>query len=112
MGLFSNTSSRTNSSQNDAALRPITFRISSDLAIKKAFDVLQKYESSSISLVEDYHEIYLVKNDVEFTLTFVGDLGKTHLTVLAFSEKHPLRLKKGLKELTSFIRKELETYIE
>ena len=112
MGLFANTSKRTNSSQSDAVLKPITFRSGASVSLQRTFDVLQKFEADELRSIEDYHEIYLVKNDVEFTLTFIEDFGKTHLSILAFSEKHPLRLKKNLKLISAFIRSELETYIE
>lgn len=111
MSLF-NKSARTNSAQQDTSLRPITFRFGADISLEKTCDALKKMDSESFKVVKDYHEIYMVMNKTEFTLTFIEDFGKTHLTILAYNEKHPLRIKKYLKKLTGHIREELSSIIE
>ena len=112
MGLFRNGSKRTNSQQKDALLRPITLRIGADMALKTTFDVLQEFGFDTIRDRPDYHEIYAVKGTIEYTISFIEDFGKTHLSILAFSEKTPLKIKKNLKSLMSFLRDKLEMYIE
>lgn len=112
MGLFSNTSTRTNSKQKNEALRPITLRIGADLSLKITAEVLQKYNFTILSPRPDYHEIYAATNNCEFTFSFIEDFGKTHLTVLAFSEKHPFKIKKNLKSIMLFLREKLAEYME
>ena len=112
MGLFRNGSKRTNSQQKDAALRPITLRVGADMALKMTFDVLQGYEFDVLKNRTDFHEIYAQKGTIEYTFSFIEDFGKTHLTILAFSERTPLKIKKNLKELMLFLHDKLENYIE
>lgn len=112
MGLFRNGSKRTNSAQKDALLKPITLRLGADMALRKTFDVIQEFGFDVIRNRSDFHEIYTKKGEIEYTLSFIEDFGKTHLTILAFSEKKPLKIKKSLKELMAFLRNKLETYIE
>ena len=112
MGLFRNGSNRTNSGQKDDLLKPITLRMGADMALKMTLESLKEFGFEVITERLDYHEIYCKKGTIEYTLSFIDDLGKTHLTVLAFSEKTPLKIKKNLKELMAFIRNKLESYIE
>ncbi len=112
MGLFRNGSNRTNSQQKDVLLRPITLRMGADMSLKTTYAVLEKYGFDILRDRSDYHEIYCVKGTIEYTVSFIEDFGKTHLTILAFSEKTPLKIKKNLRDLMGFLRKELESYIE
>ncbi|MBR0295104.1 MAG: hypothetical protein IJQ67_04285 [Bacilli bacterium] len=112
MGLFRNGSKRTNSQQKDALLKPITLRLGADMALKTTFDTLPGFCFDIVRDRPDYHEIYAVKGTIEYTFSFIEDFGKTHLSILAFSEKTPLKIKKNLKELMMFLRDKLEMYIE
>ena len=112
MGLFRNGSKRTNSAQKDALLKPITLRVGADMAMRLTFDALNTFGFDAIKDRSEFHEIYAKKGLIEYTISFIEDFGKTHLTILAFSEKAPLKIKKNLKELMAFLHDKLETYIE
>ena len=112
MGLFRNGSNRTNSAQKDELLRPITLRLGSEMALKTTLGVLKEYGFDDIRERSDFHEIYCVKGTIEYTVSFIEDFGKTHLTILAFSERTPLKIKKNLKDLMGFLRNKLENYVE
>ena len=112
MGLFGNNSVRTNSQQKEDVLRPITLRFGADSSLKRVKDIIPELQPEEFIKKEDYHELYIVKDNIEFTLTFIEDLGKTHLTILAYSEKRTFKLKKNLKMLMSFLREKLKDYIE
>ena len=111
MGLFSN-NNRTNSKQSDEALRPITLRIGADASLKKTKEFISNFEFDVVSPRDDYHEIYARKGVVEYTISFIEDYGKTHISILGYSETHPLRIKKGLKEVSLFLRENLKDYVE
>lgn len=102
---------RTNSSQSDKDLKPISLRIGADLSMKKVSEFLPKFEFDTFSVREEYNEIYARKGVIEYTISFIEDYGKTHITVLAYSERHPFKIKKGLKELLPFMRENLKDYL-
>ena len=112
MGLFRNGSNRTNSTQKDEMLRPITLRIGAEMALKTTLNALKDYGFDIVRERPDFHEIYCVKGTIEYTISFIEDFGKTHLTILAFSERTPLKIKKNLKDLMGFLRNKLENYVE
>ena len=112
MGLFKNSSTRTNSKQKDNALKPVTLNMGADMSLKLVEEALKGFEFETLSPRPDYHEIYAAKEDCEFTFSFIEDFGKTHLSVLAFSEKHPLRMRKLLKSIMLYIREKMEGHIE
>ena len=112
MGLFTKKSNRTNSEQKDDALRPITLRMPASASMKTILPVLEKYEFDILTPREEFHEIYCKKGGYEFTLSFIEDFGKTHLTILIYNERHAFKLKKNLRDLMVFLRNNLENCIE
>lgn len=111
MSLFPNNSNRTNSEQKDKDLHPITLRLGADASLKKVMEFLPEFGFDTISPRPDYHEIYARKEMFEYTLSFIEDFGKTHLTILCYSEKRTFKLKNKLKELMAFLRDKLEKHI-
>ncbi len=111
MGLFRNGSNRTNSAQKDPALHPILLRMGANLAGARALEALSEYGFDKVTDSLEFHEIYARKGELEFTFSFIEDAGKTHLTVLAFSETAPLKIKKQLKEIMAFLRERLSPWI-
>ena len=111
MGLFKNRSNRTNSAQRDAALRPILLRTGAPLAGAKTLEALSDFGFDQVTDSLEFHEIYAKKGEFEYTFSFIEDAGKTHLTVLAYSETAPLKIKKNLKEIMLFLRERLSSWI-
>lgn len=111
MSLFSNISKRTNSGQKDADLRPITLRMGGEMSLIKFMEFLPEYNFDVLTPRQDYHEIYARKDEFEFTISFIEDFGKTHVSILCYSETKPLKIKKNLKLLMVFIREKMDSYI-
>lgn len=109
--MFKNPSKRTNSEQKDRDLRPITLRMGAEMSLRKVVEILPEFEFQVISPRPDYHEIYARKDEFEFTISFIEDFGKTHVTILCYSETRPFKIKKNLKAFMIFLRDKLENYI-
>lgn len=105
-------SKRTNSEQKDKALRPIVLRVGAETAMKKVDEVISKYGFDKIKSTFDFHEIYATKGKFEYTISFIEDYGKTHISILIYSESKFFGLKKNLKMFAIFLREELEMYLE
>ena len=111
MSLFSG-SKRTNSAQKDKNLMPITLKMGATMAMRKVHEVIAEYHFDTLSLREEYHEIFARDGDFEYTFTFIEDFNKTHLSILCYSERKSLKIKKNLQELMGFLRNKLEGVIE
>ena len=111
MSLFSNSSKRTNGEQKDKDLQPLTLRMGANFSLSKTAEILPEYEFDIISPKEDYHEIYARKDYFEFTISFIEDFGKTHVSVLCYSDTKPFQIKKQLKSFMIFLKEKLSDYI-
>ena len=105
-------SKRTNSLQKDDALKNIVLRMGAESAMKIVDQALQQYGFETYKTKFDYHEIYCAKGHFEYTVSFIEDYGKTYLSILIYSDTKVFSLKKNLKDLSLFLRKELEQYME
>ena len=105
-------SKRTNSAQKDNTLKPIVLRLGVEPAMKKVDEVLSKYGFDKYRATFDFHEIYGVKGDFEYTISFFEDYGKTHVSVLIYSDNKVFSLKKNLKSFALYLREELKDYME
>ncbi len=105
-------SKRTNSTQKDIALKPITLRMGAEMAMRKVGEVMPKYGFDKYKTVSDYHEMYASKGDFEYTISFIEDYGKTHISILIYSDNKIIGLKKNLKSVALFLREQLEPFME
>ena len=105
-------SKRTNSEQKDLALKPITLRMGAEMAMHKVDEVMPKYGFDKYKAVFEYHEMYASKGNFEYTISFIEDYGKTHISILIYSDNKIIGLKKNLKLVSLFLREQLESFME